>query len=197
MHLVLYIGLGIGLSAAAGVRPFLPALLAGGLGAAGALGVSFAHGSYEFLQAGWWLVAVAAAFVASWLVQIRVGAGRLEQGPAGTVLAGLGLAIGALLFAGTLADHGDTSWPGLIGGALCALLAAVAVRPVAAGARARLTDRSAQEALTLYLDGTALVASALACLVHALGYVLLVLFALARPPDTPARVPASTPACES
>jgi hypothetical protein len=177
MHLVLYIGLGVGLSAAAGVRPFLPALLAGGLGAAGALGVGFGHGGYHFLQSGWWLVVVAAAFVASWLVQLRVGSVRLEEGPAGTLLAALGLAIGALLFAGTLAEHGDASWPGLIGGAICALLAVAAVRPVAAGARARLTDRPAREAVTLYLDGTALLASALACLLHVLGYLTLVLLA--------------------
>ncbi len=40
-----YIGLGAGLAAACGLRPFLPLLLAGALGSAGALGVSFARGT--------------------------------------------------------------------------------------------------------------------------------------------------------
>ena len=38
-NLVFYIGLGLGLAAACGLRPYLPALLAGVLGSAGSLGV--------------------------------------------------------------------------------------------------------------------------------------------------------------
>ena len=45
-----YIGLGAGLAAACGLRPFLPVLLAGALASAQALGVSFAHGPFRFLQ---------------------------------------------------------------------------------------------------------------------------------------------------
>ena len=52
-----YIGLGLGLACACGLRPYLPALLAGALGRAGVLGVSFT-GHFEFLQASWWLLAV-------------------------------------------------------------------------------------------------------------------------------------------
>ena len=62
---------------------------------------------------------------------------------------GLALGVGALLFAGTLAAHGDAWWPGLLGGlAAVAALAQRAVGPVFAGARARLPDRAAREALT-------------------------------------------------
>src|ERR1700734_1494272 len=93
------IGLGVGLSVAAGMRPFLPALLAGALGAAGALGVGFSHSSYHFLQDGWWLVAVAAAFLLAWLVQFRIGAERFEGGPLARAVAGLGIGTGAVLFA--------------------------------------------------------------------------------------------------
>ena len=44
-----YIGLGAGLALAAGVRPFLPLLLAGALASDNALDVGFGHGSFHFL----------------------------------------------------------------------------------------------------------------------------------------------------
>ncbi len=54
--LFFYIGLGLGLAVACGLRPFLPVLLAGALGSAGALGVDFPAGSYHFLESSWWLL---------------------------------------------------------------------------------------------------------------------------------------------
>ena len=87
------------------------------------------------------------------------------------------IAVGALLFAGTLAAHGETWWPGLLGGAAAALLSRAAVVPVVAGARARLADRSAREALTLYVDAASLALAALVALLHPLGYVAAALFA--------------------
>jgi hypothetical protein len=180
--LAFYIGLGLGLALAAGIRPFLPALLAGALGSAGALGVGFSHSDYAFLQAGWWLVLLAALLLAAWLVQLRLGVERFEGGPCGAAVAGLGVGLGAVLFAGTLGAHGDSSWAGLLGGALAALLAQAAIRPLLARARARLSgggerDRGAREALTLYADATALLLAALTCLLHPLGYLALPLFA--------------------
>ena len=65
-----YIGLGLGLAAAAGLRPFLPALLAGGLGAAGALGVSFAAAPYRFLQSDWWLLVIAVTLALAYVLQL-------------------------------------------------------------------------------------------------------------------------------
>lgn len=177
MHLILYIGLGVGLAAAAGLRPFVPALLAGAFGSGSVLGVGFAHGDYSFLQGGGWLVAVTVALVASYLLQMRLGSQRLEAGPVGAALAGVGIGVGALLFAGTLADHGDAAWPGLIGGAACALLSQRAIRPLLARTRTRLTERAARDALTLYVDVTALVLTALTALLHPLGYLALILFA--------------------
>lgn len=173
MHLVFYIGLGAGLSTAAGVRPFLPTLLAGLLGLAGALGVGFSHSRYHFMESAWWLIAVAVVFVIAWPAQLRLGSQRLEAGVSGAVLAGLGVAAGALLFAGTLAHHGEISWPGLIAGAACALVAHAAIRPILSGARLRLSERGAREALMAYLDGAALIAAAVACALHPLGYVAL------------------------
>src|SRR5438270_32590 len=125
--LFFYIGLGAGLAVAAGLRPFLPALLAGGLGSGDVLGVDFEHGSYTFLSAGWWLVLMAALFAATWLIQLRVGSERFDAGPLGAATAGIGIGVGALLFAGTLSDHGRPGWPGLIAGVACAAPAAAAV----------------------------------------------------------------------
>jgi hypothetical protein len=175
MHLILYIGLGAGLAAAAGLRPFLPALLAGALGSGHVLGVTFAHGGYSFLQSGWWLVAVAAVLAASYLLQMRIGSNGLEAGPVGSALAGIGIGVGALLFAGTLAGHGDAAWPGLLGGAACAGCSQAAIRPLLTRTRGRLPDRAARDALTLYIDVTALVAAGLAAVLHPLGYLWLVL----------------------
>jgi len=173
---VFYIGLGVGLALAAGLRPFLPALLAGVLGSANALGVGFSHGGYSFLQSGWWLAAVAVALVVTWILQLRVGSERFDAGPLAAALAGLGVGVGAVLFAGTLAEHGEAAWAGLIGGALAVALGQAVARPIFTRARARLADRNAREALTLYLDAGALVIAALVSLLHPLGYVAVALF---------------------
>jgi hypothetical protein len=180
-----YIGLGAGLAVACGLRPFLPLLLAGALGSAEALGVGFAHGHYQFLQSGWWLLAVVVALVLAYALQLLVGLDatldpggeRSRPGPLGAALSGLSYGAGALLFAGTLAAHGDASWPGLLGGFAAAGLAQRAVAPVITGARARLPDRPAREALTLYLDAASLALAVLVTLLHPLGYLALAIFA--------------------
>ena len=177
--LFFYIGLGAGLAAACGLRPFMPLLLAGALGSAGALGVSFGDGRFHFLQADWWLLLVAVAFALSYALQLLVGLNpvmdprrRLRANDVfASVLAGLALGAGALLFAGTLAAHGDASWPGIVGGLLIAGLAQRVAAPVIVGARARLTDRAAREALTVYVDAAALLLAALTALLHPFGYV--------------------------
>jgi hypothetical protein len=103
---------------------------------------------------------------------------RKQRGdPLAASLTGLGLGAGAVLFAGTLAAHGDAWWPGLLGGLVVAGLAQRASWPVIVRARARLTDRPAREALTVYLDAAALVFAALAALLHPLGYVAVALLA--------------------
>jgi hypothetical protein len=176
-NLVFYIGLGTGFGIASGLRPFLPALLAGALGAAGALGVSFPHGHYHFLQSGWWMAAMGAGLLGSYLLQLRLGAEGISSGAPASAISGLGVGIGALLFAGTLAAHGDASWPGLLGGALAAVFASAVVSPLIGRVRGRLGDRAARDALTLYLDGVALAVAALVALLHPLGYVVFGLLA--------------------
>jgi hypothetical protein len=180
-----YIGLGAGLAAACGLRPFLPVLLTGALGSSGVLGVKFPHGSFHFLQAGWWLLLVVVVLVIVYALQLLLrlapivdpGDRKARGEPLAASLTGLGLGAGALLFAGTLAAHGDTWWPGLLGGLLVAGLAQRASWPVIVRARSRLADRAAREALTIYLDAAALVLAALVALLHPLGYVLVALLA--------------------
>jgi len=187
MHgILLDIGLGAGLAAACGLRPFLPLLLSGGLGAHDALGVSFPAGEpFHFLQSSWWLVVVAVMFVLAYALQLAlhldptldpsVRAQRVE--PLAAALAGLSLGAGAVLFGGTLAAHHDVWWPGVVGGLAAAALAERVAGPVIVGARRRLADRAAREALTIYLDVAALIAAAFVALLHPLGYVLIALLA--------------------
>jgi len=183
MHgLFFYIGLGAGLAAACGLRPFLPLLLAGALGSAKVLGVGFPSDPYHFLQAGWWLLVVVIVLVLAYVAQLLLGLApfmdsRLRGGqgasPLAAAIAGLSVGAGGVLFAGTLCAHGDKWWPGLLGGILIAALAQRATGPVVLRARTRLPDRSAREALSLYVDAVALLAAALVALLHPLGYVLV------------------------
>jgi hypothetical protein len=190
--IVFYIGLGAGLAVACGLRPFLPALLAGALASDGALGVSFGHGSFHFLQSTWWLLAVAVALAVSYLLQLRLGltpvpatavrerSGSVERAgadPLAATLSGLAYGTGALLFAGTLAAHGDAWWLGVLGGLAAVALAQRAVGPVIARARERLPDRAAREALSVYLDAASVVLAGLVALLHPLGYVAVALLA--------------------
>jgi hypothetical protein len=184
--LFFYIGLGIGLAVACGLRPFLPALLAGVLASSSALGVSFAEAPFRFLQANWWLVIVTVTLVLAYVLQLTFRLAPTvdpkdrasRNDPLAAALAGLALGAGALLFAGTLAAHGDSPWPGVIGGLLIVWLMQRATGPIVLGARARLPDRPAREALTIYMDAAALLFAALVCLLHPLGYVLLALLAV-------------------
>ncbi len=180
--LFFYIGLGAGLAAACGLRPFLPLLLAGALGSAGVLGVGFPAGSgWEFLQSGWWLLAVAVAFALSYALQILLNqspivdpAARGRRGdPLAAALMGLSFGAGAALFGGVLAAHGDAAWPGVLAAFPIVALAQRVVGPVIIGARARLTEKGPRDALTLYLDSASLVVAALVALLHPLGYVVV------------------------
>ena len=190
MHGIFFdIGLGIGLAAACGLRPFVPVLLAGALASSNALGVAFAHGHFRFLESTWWLLVVVVALVVAYALQLLLGmAPSLDSAPAGSrngrsvdplaaAIAGIAYGTGALLFAGTLAAHGDAWWPGLLGGLAVVGVVQRSSSSVIFRARARLTDRSAREALTIYLDAAALLLAALVAVLHPLGYVAVALLA--------------------
>jgi hypothetical protein len=64
-----------------------------------------------------------------------------------------------------------------VGGLLAAAIAQRAVSPVIVRARARLADREAREAVTIYMDVAALLVAGFVALLHPLGYVAVALFA--------------------
>jgi uncharacterized membrane protein len=172
VSLFMDIGQGTGLAGSSGVRPFLPPLLAGAL-ARGDVGLDFSGTDYRFLESIWWLVLMFVLAVLAYLLEIsRPGDRRIERG-----LGLAGLAFGALLFAGSLADTGHKSWPGLIAGVLCALLGFAAVAGLLQRTRRRL-DESAAILLFVYADIIALVLAGLAILIPPISFLALAAFVL-------------------
>jgi hypothetical protein len=166
------IGQGAGLAGATGVRPFLPPLLAGAL-ARGDAGIDFSGTGWQFLESPGFLVVVLALAVLSYGAE-RSGANRrlLE-----VALAVISAALGALLFAGSLAEGGREAWPGLLGGVGCAVLAWAAIAPLLERVRGRL-ESGAAGLLLVYADGLALALTAIAVVVPPVSYVALAAFAL-------------------
>jgi Domain of unknown function (DUF4126) len=157
---------GAGLAAAAGIRPFLPGLVAGALASADAL-IDFDGTDLWFLEAPGWLLALVVALIIVVILQRRGESSMLEN-----ALALLAVGVGAALFAGTLADHSDTWWPGIPAGALIAGLAFTAARDLFTRVRGRL-DPDARGALPVYADGASLVIAALVILVPPLAVVVI------------------------
>jgi Domain of unknown function (DUF4126) len=162
---------GAGLAGAAGIRPFLPALVAGALATAD-IGIDYDGTPFAFLEAPVWLLVVVIAVIAVVAAERR----GVPEGPLQSALSGLGIGLGALLFAATLADHYDLWWPGLLGGGLCAALASAATRSLVSRTRARL-DPEARAALSVYVEGTAVVLAALAVVVAPISVLALGFFA--------------------
>ncbi len=173
MHLLFDIFTGMGIAAAVGIRPFLPALAVGALADAG-VEIHFNGTDYSFLQStGFLLALVVAAFVLM-LVERRVPEERLERGPGAVALALIALVLAALLFAASLARGGYAAWPGYIAGILCALVGIAATRPLFARVRARL-DSEAAAAVPLYAEGIALLTAVLSVVAPPLGLVAVVM----------------------
>jgi hypothetical protein len=170
MSLFLDIGTGTGLASASGIRPYLPPLLAGGL-ARGDVGIDFDGTDFKFLESTAFLAAVVVVGVAAFLVE-RSAAGRAGRGPAELLAGLLGLVLGALLFAGALADNGHPVWIGLVFGPLCAALAWVAIGGLVERVRGRLESEQAA-LLTAYADGAALVLAAIAVFVPPLAFLAI------------------------
>lgn len=171
MRLLIDILQGAGLAGAAGIRPFLPALVAGALASAD-IGIDYDGTPFAFLEAPAWLLAVVIAVVAVVVAQRR----GVSEGPLESALWGIGTGLGALLCAATLADRHDVWWPGLLAGGLCAALAGAATRSLVVRTRARL-DSETRAALPVYVEGTAVVLAALAVLVAPISVLALGFFA--------------------
>jgi hypothetical protein len=144
--------------------------------AAGDVQIDFKGTDFSFLQSAPFLVAILIAAFALVLIERRLGSQAIGRGPFFLLLAALALGLGAALFAGALAqDHYET-WPGLIGGAVCAALGALATRPLLGRVASRL-DREAASAVPLYAEGGALAIAVLSVLAPPVGLVVLVLLA--------------------
>ena len=115
--------------------------------------------------------------VAYGLERSRQGGPEAERSLLDLGLLVVGAILGALLFAGSLADGGESVAIGLIAGPLCALLGGLAVGGLAQRARRRL-DPAAAGLLIVYADTAALVLAAVAIFVPPLSFVALIGFAL-------------------
>ena len=102
MKLVLDILQGAGLAGAAGVRPFLPAIVSGGLAAAN-VGVDYDGTKFAFLESPAFMIVVAVAGAAAIAWERR--GNDLESGTLGAFLGGIALGLGGLMCAGSIDDR--------------------------------------------------------------------------------------------
>jgi hypothetical protein len=176
MSVFMDIGTGAGLASATGVRPYLPPLLTGAL-ARSDTGIDFSGTDWSFLESPVFLGAVLLVGLAAY------GLERSEAGASGSqgrrpvvIFSGIvGVVLGALLFAGALADGGEASWIGLVAGPLCAALGWLAIGGLVERARTRL-DSGAAALITVYADIAALALAALAIFVPPLSFLALIGF---------------------
>src|SRR3954454_16212145 len=161
---------GMGLSGATGVRPYLPPLLASLL-ARSDTGIDFDGTDWHFLESTGFLAAVVVLALIMYGVERSAPNRRAVELFSGT----MGLVLGAMLFAGALADGGSASWPGLIAGAVCAALGWGAAGDLLEPPRARL-DAGAAALLTAYADIAALVLAAIAIFVPPVSILMIVAF---------------------
>jgi hypothetical protein len=170
MDLFLAIYQGTGLALATGVRPFLPPLLAGALARADA-GINFSGTDFSFLESIPFLAVMLA------LTALVTTVGRQAQASALVrVLGAAAIALGALEFAGSLAEESYAGGPGLVAGAAVALLGFLAAVTFFEGARARLATRGesgSASLLTLIADAASVVLAAIAVFVGPLSYLPL------------------------
>jgi hypothetical protein len=177
MDLFLAISQGVGVSLATGVRAFLPPLAVGALARANA-GVDFNGTGYGFLESTPWLAVLVV------LVALTTLAARARTAVPAFLLAALAVAIGALEFAGSLADEGYAAAPGFPAGAVCAFVGFAAAAAFFGRAASRARTGGEEEAASLveaFAQGAAVVLAVLAVLVSpiswiAFGFAVWVLF---------------------
>lgn len=158
---------GIGIAAAAGVSPFLPLAVAALAGLVG-LGANYDGTSFEVLQSPVVLVLSIVLAVVAFVLRRR-----LEDGAGGRVMLALGMVFGAVVTAATLADNSSTWWPGLIAGALAALVTGLGVQSLLRRTRARL-DNDSQTTLAVGATLGAVVVAILAVVLPPLGLIAVI-----------------------
>jgi hypothetical protein len=172
LHLVFDIFQGIGIAAAVGIRPFLPALAAGAL-AAGDVELHFDHTSYSFLQSSWFLLVLLVGTVLLVMLERSPFAEQVRAGAWGYVLIAASLVIGGMFFAGSLARGHYAVWPGWVGGVICAGVGIAASRPFLARLRSRLDQSAAAVGLPVISDGSSLLIGLLSVLAPPVGLIAL------------------------
>jgi hypothetical protein len=162
---------GLGIAAAIGIRPFLPALLVGAL-AAGDLGLDYGGTDFSFLEQTPFLLVVVIAVAVFGIIDRRRGADTSGRGPVIALLLAVALVLGALEASGSIADRSDDWWPGLPIGAAAAALGFMAARSLFGRVSSRL-DAETAKALPLYAEGMALVTAGLSVLFPPLAIVVV------------------------
>jgi hypothetical protein len=174
LHLAFDIFRGIGVAAGIGIRPFLPALVVAAL-AAGHAEIHFKHTNFDFVQQVPFLLGLVIATILLSVLERRLSQERLGSRPATIALGAVSVALGALMFAAILCQGHHTTWPGFIGGAVCAGIGLAATRPLFARVRKRLDDAAAG-ALPIYAEAAGLLLAALSVVAPPVGVIgLLVL----------------------
>jgi uncharacterized protein DUF4126 len=166
MHLAFDICTGIGVAAAVGIRPFLPAAIVSALALAGVDGLKGTN--YHWLQSVPFLLGmILGAIVLEVLERALKDDGW--RGQAGWICAAAGVVLGAVYFASSLCRGGYAVWPGYVGGAVCAVIAVLASRPFLARLRSRLDAEAAALGVPLVAEGSAALLGALSVLAPPVG----------------------------
>jgi Domain of unknown function (DUF4126) len=177
------IGQGAGTSASTGFRPLLPPIVVGAMARADA-GIDLNGTDWSWMESWIFIGALALLFVAAWLIDrssvnlMRRGGADPESRPDYAVLAA---GCGAVVFAASLAAGGDTTWPGLVAGALVAFVGYLGFSRLFMRANRRLAAAGDSGTLLgLGRDVLTIAVVVLVILVDVLGYVVaLVALALA------------------
>lgn len=159
---------GIGIAAAAGVSPFLPLAVAAVAGLA-KLGANYEGTDFSVLQSPVVLVLSILLAVAAFVLRRR-----LETEAGERAMLALGMLFGAVVTAGTIADNSSTWWPGLIAGALAALVTGLGVRSLLRRTRARL-DADSQTTLAVGATLGAVVVAILAVVLPPIGLIAVII----------------------
>jgi hypothetical protein len=167
VDLFMAISQGVGVSLATGVRALLPPLAVGALARADA-GIDYTGTGYGFLESVPWLAVLLALVLLVFLVD-RAG----KTVPA-IALGVVGIAIGALEFAGSLADGGYAAGVGFPAGVACAAVGFVAAQAFFGRAAARARSGGQDEAASLvelFAEGAALVLAIVAVFISPVAWV--------------------------
>jgi hypothetical protein len=141
-------------------------------------GIDFSGTDWSWMESWIFIGVLAALFIAFWVMDragtsdvVRPGGRAMEAGPAYRVLCA---AAGALLFAGSLADGGETSWPGLVAGAVVGLIGYLALGRLFMRANQRLfAAGDPGVVLGLARDALTIALTVLIVLVDVVGYLVL------------------------